>query len=187
MRHTRRFSASLGIALVVLATVGCSAPEPTPKPESLTVSRAGAVYLDAVCPVNDAWDTADVELDQLRLAVSRDLSPSTKKFSAAMTDVAEQSAIAKKKLTSPKRTWPAVADAPVAEVADTLETDRVQAQRVAKLTAAKAIAYDWAGAEEIGTAAAAARAALQLPADADSACAQWENTLDNKRTTDADE
>ena len=169
----RRALATCGIGLAALAVAGCASSEPEPPPEPLTASAAGAVYLDAVCPVNAAWDEADVELDRLRLAEARGASPSTDDFAAAMRAVSEQSGEAARVLESEKRVWPTDAQTAVSAVAQTLAADQKQAERVAALRAADAVAYTWAGAADMGRAASDARAALGLPEDADAACAQW--------------
>lgn len=172
MRTARRSLTLLGLAALVLGVSGC-APEPPPEPETLTPTRAATVYLEAVCPVNEAWDEADVELDRLRLAEARGESASTAAFAASMTEVAKRSGTAATSLTSEERTWPDAARDPVAAVAETLAADQAQAKRVAALPAAQAVDYRWEGVDDIGAAASEARAALELPADADAACAAW--------------
>ncbi|WP_336651284.1 MULTISPECIES: hypothetical protein [unclassified Leucobacter] len=166
----------LACLLIVGGLVGCASPEPAPAPEVLSATKAGGVYLDAVCPVNAAWDEADVELDKLRIAVARggDAKIDTTRFAAAMGRVAEVSAEAGQQLDTEQQSWPAAAEAPVAEVRKTLQADRKQAVSVAKLDAVAAVGYVWQGAAESGEAAAAARAALGLPADPEAACAQWQ-------------
>ncbi|MEV8337428.1 hypothetical protein [Leucobacter sp. NPDC077196] len=186
MRPPRRTFAVLGAVVLALCATGCAAPEPPPKPEALSVTRAAAVYLEAVCPVNDAWDEADVELDRLRLATQRGVEASTSEFAASMTEIAERSAAAASSLTSDERTWPDAATDAVAAVAETLEADRDQAERVAELSAAEAAAYQWEGAVDIGSTAAEARAALELPADADAACAAWAESRERAEDAGAD-
>lgn len=179
MCSTRRPLALLGLAALALGVTGCAAPDQPPEPETLTPTRAAVVYLDAVCPVNEAWDEADVELDRLRLAAERGMTASTSTFAASMIEVAERSASAATALTSGERTWPDAARDPIASVAETLEADEAQAKRVASLPAADVVDYRWEGAEDIGAAAAEARGALQLPADADAACAAWRESGDD--------
>lgn len=182
-----------------LLLVGCSpqaqdAP-PTPKPEVLSASEAGGIYLDAVCPVNEAWDEVDVELDRLRLTLSRGEADTeradtertdTERFADAMLGVAAASKTAAKQL-DPKaqakagHAWPKDALDEIAEVARTLESDENQANRVAKLTAGKMTDYTWLGAAELGVAASAARESLGLPADGENACAQWRDQASREK------
>lgn len=169
------------IACAGLLLTGCSAqgsaPAANPEPEVLSASEAGGMYLDAVCPVNEAWDEADVERDRLRLTFSRG-EDDTQRFAAAMKNVATASATAAKAL-DPRvldkagRAWPKQALDEIADVQRTLESDRTQASKVAELDANEAVDYIWQGSEELGTAASAARSVLGLPEDGESACAQW--------------
>ncbi|WP_024356367.1 hypothetical protein [Leucobacter chironomi] len=177
---------ALACLLLVGGLAGCAAPEPPPEPEVLSATKAGGVYLDAVCPVNAAWDDADAELDRLRIAVARggDVQIDTARFATAMERVAEASAEAGEQLDTEQQSWPAVAEAPVASVRKTLQADRKQAASVAKLDAAEAVAYAWQGAAESGEAAAAARAALGLPDDPEAACAQWEAQQAEREASD---
>jgi hypothetical protein len=126
----------------------------------LSATTAGGVYLDAVCPVNAAWDEVDVELDRLRIAVARggDEEIDTSRFADAMERVAEASSDAGKRLDTEQQSWPAQAEPAVESVRETLQADRKQALSVAKLDAEEA----------------EARAALGLPEDPVAACAQWE-------------
>ncbi|MFT4232509.1 MAG: hypothetical protein QM606_07030 [Leucobacter sp.] len=151
------------------------APEP-PKAEVLSASRAGGVYLESVCPVNDAWDAADVELDRLRIVAGRngEASADTHLFAEAMKGVATASEQAAEELGSKRQEWPAGAKEEVDAVRRTLESDRKQTLGLAKLDADRVLSYAWKGAEETAASAAAARAALGLPEDPVAACAQWE-------------
>lgn len=172
-----RVSAALGIVAGLLLLAGCT-PEPEPEPEVLTASEAGGAYLDAVCPVNAAWDIADAELEQLRLALARGTASETKladakRVSDALERVAAASSAAAKRLAPTATTWPEDAQAAVDDVRETLVTDREQVKRVVKLPPHKLTRYEWDGAEETATAAARAREALGLPEDADAACTQW--------------
>lgn len=171
MRRARRTLLLVGAGVLALAAAGCAEPEPEPEPLSMT--RAAEVYLAAVCPVNEAWDAADVELDRLRLAATREDANSTAAFAEAMSVVAERSGAAASSLASEERAWPAEAEGPVAAVAETLAADREQASRVAALPAEDLVAYRWDGADDVGATAAEARAALGLPDDAAEACAAW--------------
>ncbi len=169
----------MGAAALILT--GCSAaPAPDPEPEVLSASAAGAAYLDAVCPVNAAWDQADAALERLRVAVSlgeRD----TEALSKALDGVAEASRTAASGLDPEQFTWPRPARAAVADVRKTLIADRAQAAKVAKLDAVDALAYSWSGADESAAASAAARAALELPEDPEAACAQRAEQLARER------
>ncbi|UTX54234.1 hypothetical protein [Leucobacter aridicollis] len=161
----------LGAAVVaVLALTGCSAPEP--EPEELTVSAAGARYLDAVCPVNQVWDNVDAALDRLRLAVARGDSADTGPIIVELEALQKSSAAAAERLTDPAVVWPDKAEAAVAAVAETLEADAQQAAEVAGLDADAIAGYSWEGGGTIAGAAADTRAALGLPADAGAACAE---------------
>ncbi|WP_244304641.1 hypothetical protein [Leucobacter viscericola] len=176
----RRGSGAVVIVAIAL-TAGCAAQDPKPqKPEVLTASRAGGVYLDAVCPINEAWDSADYELDRLRLVVGRGGSNS-KAFAASMQGVAEASATAAKQLAPKDQAWPEEAKAHIAEVRDTLLADQKQALKVAKLPAKDAVVYTWQDREDIGVAAAEARASLGLPADPELACTQWAEQQKSKK------
>ena len=176
-------------AAATLILVGCSgqaAPAaPEPEPEVLSASEAGGIYLDAVCPVNAAWDAADLALERLRLIASRG-EYDTRRFAVAMDEVAAASKKAAREL-DPKtldkegHAWPAAASADIAAVRKSLQADHKQAARVAKLTSSDVLGYSWKGAEEVGGAASAAREALALPADGESACAQWNEQLEAEK------
>ncbi|WP_140393276.1 hypothetical protein [Leucobacter sp. 7(1)] len=177
MQKLCRVSVALGAAIGVLMLVGCT-PEPEPEPEVLTASEAGGAYLDAVCPVNAAWDIADAELEQLRLALARGAVSDTKLADAkpvsdALEEVAAASKIAAGRLDPKSTTWPEDAQAAVDDVRETLQDDREQIGRVMKLPPHKLTGYSWEGAEDTARAAAQAHEALGLPEDADAACAQW--------------
>ena len=156
---------------------GC-APEPAateatpPPPEPLTASKAGKLYLDAVCPLDEVWGEVDVELDRLRIAVGRGDTDTTR-FADAMRRLADASAHASELLDATGQSWPKDAAAEVAAVRKTIEADEKQARAVAKMPASQAVQYAWDGAADIGTTASAARAVLGLPVDPDAACAQW--------------
>lgn len=178
-----------GAAALALLLAGCAPePEARPKAEALSASKAGGVYLDAVCPVNDAWDSVDVEIDRLRVAEGRG-ETGTSEFADAMRRLSEASLAAADALESDEISWPKDAASEVAAVAKTLRGDAKQAEKAAGLPIAKAVAYEWDGAEEAGADAAAARAALGLPADPASACAQWAEQQASRtkqpKTTDA--
>ncbi|GAA1581071.1 hypothetical protein [Leucobacter aridicollis] len=156
-------------AVAALTLAGCSAPEP--EPEELTVTAAGSRYLDAVCPVNDVWDSVDAELDRLRLAVSRGDSADTGPLATQLQALQEASAIAAESLADPAVAWPDGASSAVAAVAESLDADARQAGEVAELSAAAIADYAWEGGGAVADAAADTRAALGLPADAGAACA----------------
>ncbi|PRI10851.1 hypothetical protein B4915_08135 [Leucobacter massiliensis] len=163
-------------ATLCLTVLGCSDPEPPP-PEVLSVSAAGGAYLDAVCPVNAAWDAADLELDRLRLAAGRggerlDARP----LAEALRGVATASERAAEELDAASRRWPAGTEAAVESVLASLQDDAAQARRVAKLDADELLGYAWQDADVTGEAAAAARAALGLPEDPEAACAEREES-----------
>lgn len=161
------------VPAVVLLLSGCAvgAPEPS-EPEALSASKAGGVYLSAVCPVNDEWDRVDLEIDRLRLALGRG-GGSPRDAARALSDLADASARAEKALTPKHQSWPAEAETAIEAVRDTLRADQAQALRIAKLPADELVDYAWQGSDEIATAAVEARSALGLPADAEDACAQW--------------
>ncbi|WP_156322546.1 hypothetical protein [Leucobacter musarum] len=185
MRVSLRVFVPLGAMMLVCGLTGCA--EEAPEPQELTVSQAGAKYLDAVCPVNAAWDDADVALDRLRLEADRVVESDSRDsenvdvtdFANRMRAVAKQSAEAASALTASNTLWPDAAADSIAEVARTLHDDEDQAARVAQLSAEKALDYRWEGAEDVGSAAASARAALGLPDDADAACAEWRDASDD--------
>jgi hypothetical protein len=168
----RRGLWAVGIAALTL-TAGCASQDPEPpKPEPLTASAAGAVYLVAVCPVNEAWDRVDLELDRLRLEL-RGGGADTRDLALALREMAVASETAAKELALKDRAWPETAKAPIAEVRDTLLADKKQAEKVATLSAKEVASYVWKGSEEIAQSGVDARAALELPADPELACAQW--------------
>ncbi|MBL3698361.1 hypothetical protein [Leucobacter luti] len=190
MHKTLRRRAALGAGVAALLLAGCSQTPPEPTPEVLTASTAGAAYLDAVCPVNTAWDLADVELDRLRLAVSRG-SADPDDTAAALRHVADESKRAAASLDPKRSTWPAPAREAVAEVRQTLVADRKQALTVAKLDAKRMVAHTWEGAGDAAAAATAAHTALELPTEPDAACTQWaeqraEAKAEKQRETAAD-
>ncbi|WP_026139618.1 hypothetical protein [Leucobacter salsicius] len=177
------------VATAGLLLAGCSGqggpPEAAPEPEVLSASEAGGIYLDAICPVNAAWDAADVELERLRLTLSRG-EDDTRRFAAAMNEVAAASKTAAQEL-DPKtldeagHAWPKTAISDIKAVQKTLTDDQKQAARVAKLTGSEVLNYAWQGSEEVGAAASAAREALALPADGQSACAQWQEQIEAEK------
>lgn len=174
MRRTTRYAVAVA-ALTLLPMLAACAPETAPEPpEALTVSGAGAVYLASVCPTNDAWDLADVEVDRLRLAVARGQTDAdTTAFADAMRAVARADERASARLGSKRQTWPADTEEAIEAVVASLDAERNQAKRVAKFDASEVAEYVWKGAEESSQASAAARAALQLPEDASAACRNW--------------
>ena len=170
------FVAAASVALLA----GCSnapAAHETPPPEVLSASAAGVIYLEAVCPVNDAWDTADLELDRLELSIASG-GTDTSRVADALGAVAKSSevadaALAPETLSKQQQAWPDSAGQLVDDVRATLQGDAKQARQVAALTAPEIVAYTWQGADAIKSSAAAAREALGLPADGANACAQW--------------
>ena len=155
-----------------LSVTAC-APEPVPEPERLTISQAGARYLDAVCPVNSAWDAADVEIDRLRIAVARETSDDeidTRLFSEAIHKISSVSARAETQLGDPGVAWPKGADRAITDVRASLAADAAQAETAAALTATEVSRYSWEGADGLASAASDAREALGLPDDPDLAC-----------------
>ncbi len=173
--RTWRAAGAAASATAALLLIGCqaAAPEEPPEPEVLSATKAGGLYLSAVCPVNEAWDELDVEVDRLRIAQSRG-DDGTEGFSEAMLAVGEASERAAGQLEPKDRAWPADAVDEVEAVRDTLRDDAKQAEKVADLPIEKATVYSWKGAADAGVAAAEAREALGLPADAETACTQWQ-------------
>ena len=179
---------SVAATLLLAGCTGAGSADPAPEdaPEVLSATEAGGIYLDAVCPVNAAWDDADLELERLRLTVSRG-GDDTRRFAAAMQKVAKQSGAAAHEL-DPKvldrggHAWPATALDEIEAVQKTLKADEKQAAKVAKFDAAQVLEYTWKGSTELGTAASAARAALGLPADGENACAQWAKQAPTEKT-----
>jgi hypothetical protein len=158
------------IVAAVATTAGCAQAEPD-APEPLSVTAAGGVYLDAVCPVNAAWDQVDLEVDRLRLGLQRG-ETSTKGFVASLKKLEAASEKAAKRLAKNENAWPLEAEDAIVAVKDTLLSDATQAARAAKLSAKQAVDHTWKGSEEIAQSAAEARASLGLPADPQLACAQ---------------
>lgn len=160
--------AALSMLMVPLSA--CAADEP--EPEKLSASQAGGVYLDAVCPVNTAWDVVDVELDRLRTQLARGDEDSTA-IEEALAQLGDASAAAAEALDATTHEWPREAAGPVESVRETLIADRKQAAALAKRPAADIAEYSWEGGTEAGAAAAEARAALGLPEDPVFACTEW--------------
>lgn len=153
------------------------APEPAPEPERLTISQAGARYLNAVCPVNSAWDEVDVEIDRLRIAMARDSADSevdARLFGEAMHELGAASARAEAELGDESVAWPQGAQHAIAKVRESLTADAEQAETAAAFTAIEASGYSWKGADQLARAAGDARAALDLPEDPEVACAARE-------------
>ncbi|MBC9943373.1 hypothetical protein ICL81_02355 [Leucobacter sp. cx-328] len=169
----KRFTQALVIGSAValsLGLAGCTKSEPEPQVK-LSVSEAAAEYLDAVCPVNSAWDAADAEIDRLRIAVARgEDGIDTRLYADAITKVGEASSTAATQLTSADTVWPGAAGPLVAKVSSSLVADAKSAPGAAKLEAEQVIVYEWPGAERAGAAAATVREALGLPDDAVAAC-----------------
>ncbi|KIP53158.1 hypothetical protein SD72_04845 [Leucobacter komagatae] len=155
-------------AVALLPLAGCTAPEP--EPEELTVTGAGARYLDAVCPVNGAWDSVDVEVERLRIALARSEAGDETALGAALTTLERRSLAAAENLDDASVSWPADAEDAIAAVRDSLAADAEQARDVAELSAADAVAHEWEGAERIAATSAKARASLGLPDDPEVAC-----------------
>lgn len=179
-RRLRRGALPALGALVCAAGLVLSGCAPEPEPEPLSMSDAGGVYLDAVCPVNRAWDEADVEIDRLRLAVSRG-ERDTAAFEEAMLGLSEASSTAAAELLPEDTTWPEEAVAHIEAVRESLLADSEQATEVATLPAEEAIAYDWQGAEAAATSGTAARSALGLADAPETACAQRSQQLAEER------
>ncbi|GAB2551573.1 hypothetical protein [Leucobacter ruminantium] len=163
-------------AALLLVLGGC-APEPEtpaePEVEVLSATKAGGLYLDAVCPVNEAWGAVDVEIDRLRIAQTRG-ETGTDDFAEAMRAVGKASEEAAKQLEPKDRAWPDDATDEIAAVRETLRSDAKQAAKVAAMPIDDVLGYAWKDSAEVGTTAAEARAVLGLPADPVTACAQWE-------------
>lgn len=157
----------VGLTGAALLLAGCTAAEP--EPEELTVTAAGARYLEAVCPVNEAWDAVDVEVERLRIAVARGEAGDTGDLGKLLATLEAQSAA--ETLDDPSVAWPGGATPAVESVAKTLADDAEQAGSIAELEAQEAVDYRWDGAATIAETAAAARAALGLPEDPVVACA----------------
>ena len=151
-------------------------PEPEPEPEQLTISDAGARYLEAVCPVNAVWDAVDIEVDHLRVAAARGDAADTAAFAGVMHELQSASAAAEQTLGDEAVEWPAVAKGAVERVRASLEADAGQAERVARLAASDAASHTWEGAAAAASAAQEARAALGLPENARVACEEWSKT-----------
>lgn len=170
---TLRRAVIAGLAAGALMLTGCTVQNSAPvESEELSASKAGGLYLAAVCPVNDLWDEADLELDRLRLTLGREEGDS-RAVARALDAIAQASEDAAEELAPEKVNWPASAESAIEEVRETLLSDRKQALRVARLPAEEIAAYEWQGGREIAEAATSARMALRLPADASSACEQW--------------
>lgn len=153
---------------MALFATGC-APEPEPDPVVLTTTEAGSVYLDAVCPVNSAWDEVDLEIDRLRIAVERGEADTTA-FASAMTELAEAHTAAAEALQPEDSTWPSGAQDEVTAVQKSLLADSEEALEAAELPAEEATTYSWQGAEQAAASGAAARDVLGITEDPVTAC-----------------
>ncbi|MBK0418945.1 hypothetical protein JD276_07845 [Leucobacter sp. CSA1] len=171
LQRSRAAAALVAAATVALSLAAC-APDPEPEPEVLSVTEAGGVYLEAVCPVNAAWDEADVEIDRLRIGVARGEDFDTAPFAEAMSALADASGEAAEQLDAGDIVWPEEARDEIEEVRVTLVADRKQALAVAELPAEEAAGYMWDG-DAARDAAVAARTVLGLPEDPAAACARW--------------
>lgn len=169
MVRVKNLSVLAAAAILLLSGCAGGAPE-EPEPEELTVTEAGARYLEAICPVNDTWDAVDLEVDRLRVEVSRGEPGDTDPLAAALKQLERSALAAAKLLDDASVAWPAAAESAVADVRDTLTDDAKQAEKAAKLDGREAVDYSWDGAGDIGAAAAKARAALGLPEDPAAAC-----------------
>lgn len=159
-------------ALLLLTGCGTGGGDDAQQPEVLSATKAGGLYLSAVCPVNDAWDQLDVEVDRLRIAQTRG-EGDTDAFAEAMQAVGTASMRAAKQLEPKDRSWPEQAVDEIEAVRDSLREDAKQSEKVSRLPLTQAATYAWKGAEEAGAAAAAAREVLGLPSDPVAACTQW--------------
>lgn len=168
----RTIASTIVCAVTVVAgaaLAGC-APEPAPEPAALNISDAGARYLDAVCPVNAAWNAVDLEIDRLALAADHGEPGDTRPFQGALAKVEQRSLQAAEVLADETVAWPAEAEAAVAKVAKSLEADAAQAAEVTLLSADEIVAYRWKGAAATAKSGSDTRLALGLPAEADVAC-----------------
>lgn len=160
--------AAAAVSVMALFGAGC-APEPDPEPVVLTTTEAGSVYLDAVCPVNSAWDEADLEIDRLRIAIERGEADTTA-FASAMTELSEAHTAAAEALQPEDSTWPSGAQDEVAAVQKSLLGDGEEALEVAELSAEKVTTYSWRGAKQAAATGAAAREVLGITEDPVTAC-----------------
>lgn len=164
--------ALVAFAASLLLLPGC-APEPAPEPEVLSATAAGHAYLDAVCPVNEAWGEVDLAVDDLRIALARgDSDVGTEPFEDAVDGLETAIGAAVEQLGSEQRTWPREARDEIADVRESLRADAEQLAELRGLSADEAAGYSWSSGDA-AEAGAAARAALQLPDDAEAACVQW--------------
>lgn len=179
--RTRATRTGMALACALLVTTGCASLTPVPpEPEVLTASTAGATYLDAVCPVNEAWDEADVVIDSLRVVVSGDASggevdvdQARADYVAALESVGAASTEAAAALSPEDRVWPDGAAATVEKIHASLLADAEEIEGAAELSAKEAADYIW-DVGDIAVVSAEARAALDLPEDPEFACAAWQ-------------
>lgn len=141
-----------------------------PEPEALTVSDAATRYLGAVCPVNEAWDALDLEVDRVSLGNERGDSVTLDGFHAALDTVASASAQAEATLADDSVAWPSGATDAIARVRTSLRADVDQVEVARELAASAIPEYAWVGAQEHADDSAAVRAALDLPEDPLAAC-----------------
>lgn len=163
----------LGASVLATASalVGC-APEPVvePEPVVLTVTDAGKRYLEAVCPLNAAWDAVDLEIDRVRIGIERGETVDLSLFREAVASVTRLSTAAEASLGDASVEWPAAAVGPVTDVRNSLDADIEQTLAVSQLSADAVATYVWKGTDEVASSAAAARASLELPDDPSIAC-----------------
>ena len=176
-RPRHRYAFSLVLLTALTAVTGC-AGQAEPEPERLTVTGAGTVYLEAVCPINAAWDEADAAIDALRIVVAREPADTAAEASAlthaiaALGTVNDETEQAITQLDPATHTWPDIALDPVEDVREQLRLSVEQVDRVRALEATEMAEHQWVAGESSDV-AAAARASLGLPDTAEVACAEW--------------
>lgn len=140
------------------------------EPVRLSASAAGERYLEAVCPLNAAWDAVDLEVDRLRLAKEQSVDADVSFFRDAIGSVAKLSDTARQSLIDDGVVWPQEARDAISRVGASLEADATLARDVEKLTPEDIVTFVWPSAETVADSAAEARAALELPEDPVAAC-----------------
>lgn len=170
----RTLRSSAALCVIAACLVSC-APEADPpaEPTVLTLTSAAETYLDAVCPLNSAWDRVDTRVDALRQAISAGSPESGALLHAVRSElrhtaqVGERAAAA---LGAADLKWPAEAEASVGAVIDSLQRDATEIGQVLELSAERTAAYTWADPGTADALAGRVRADLGLPDDPRAAC-----------------
>lgn len=177
LRGSSRIFAGVLLGAVLFGSLTGCAAESTRKAEHrdtlLTVSKAGEKYLAAVCPLNQLWGEAAVEIDALRLTLSRG-TPDASRVQVVFGKLSEATDSAIAAFQDPGVRWPKKMQKALPALLASLGKDKEQLTALAASSAKKVANYQWQGKEASAAASAKAREAVGLPADPAVACGAWE-------------